>query len=137
MKRRTVVLGTIPLSLGLAGCTELFSDSPMLSVTVFNRSESPYTIEMALSRTDGDLSRSEARAFSGRVDVEPDGQTVRDDVAERQQYLIEYSLFRQDEVSDFLTEQGNFHYYPGDESESGGLTFDITPSGTLTRRWAV
>ncbi|TMT78039.1 hypothetical protein E2L06_20950 [Haloterrigena sp. H1] len=107
----------------------------MLSVTVFNQSESSYTIEMAFSRTDGDLSRGEARVFSGSIDVGPDEQTVRKDVAERQQYIIEYSLFRDD--SGFLTEQDNFHYYPGDESESGGLTFDITPSGTLTRRWAV
>src|SRR6056297_2634007 len=135
MKRRTFVLGTIPLCSGLAGCTGLLSDPPMLSVTVFNRSESPYIIEMAFSRTDGDLTRGEARVFSGSISVEPDEQTVRKDVAERQQYVIEYNLFRDDGGS--LTEQDDFHYYPGDESVSGGLTFDITPSGTLTRRWAV
>lgn len=134
MKRRTLVSGTIPLCSGLAGCTGLLSDPLMLSVTVFNRSESPYTIEMAFSRTAGDRSRGEARVFSGSIDVGPDEQTVRKDVAERQQYVIEYSLFRDDGG---LTEQDSFHYYPGDESEGGGLAFDITPSGTLTRRWAV
>ncbi|WP_226480987.1 hypothetical protein [Natrinema amylolyticum] len=134
MKRRTFVLGTIPLCSGFAGCTGQFSDSRMISVTVFNHSERPYTIEMALSRTDEDISRSESRAFSGRIDVEPDEQTIRKDVAEQQQYLIEYSLF---EDNSFLTEQDHFHYYPGDEDESGSLAFDITSSGTLTRRWAI
>ncbi|WP_206335417.1 hypothetical protein [Natronolimnobius sp. AArcel1] len=133
MKRRTFVWGTIPLCSGLAGCSKVFSDSPMLSVTVFNQSENPYTIEMAFSRTDGDLSRSEARVFSGRIDVEPDEPTVRKDVAERQQYLIEYSLY-EDNTS--LKEQDSFYYYPGDEYESGGLAFDIRSRGILTRRWA-
>ncbi|WP_440764304.1 hypothetical protein [Natronorubrum sp. DTA7] len=134
MKRRTFVSGSIPLCSGLAGCTGLFSDSQMLSVAVFNQSESSYTIEMAFSRTDGDLSRSEAQTFSGSIDIEPDEQTVRKEVAERQRYLIAYSLF---EDNSFLTEQDHFHYYPGDEDESGSLVFDINSAGSLTRRWAI
>lgn len=98
MRRRTFVWGTIPLCLGLAGCSGVFSDSSMLSVTIFNHSESPYTIEMSLFLTDEDISRSDARVFSGRIEIEPDEQTVREDVAERQQYLIEYSLFEDNSV---------------------------------------
>ncbi|QSG01561.1 hypothetical protein [Natranaeroarchaeum sulfidigenes] len=134
MKRRSFVFGTIPLCSGLAGCTGLFSDSPMLSVAVFNQAESSYTIEMAFSRTDGDLSRSEARVFSGRIDIEPDEHSISEDVAEQQRYLIEYSLY---ENNTTLTEQDHFYYYPGDEDESDNLTFDIRSSGVLTRRWAV
>ena len=103
----------------------------MLSLTVFNHSESPYTIEMTISRTDGDDSKNAARAFSGRISIEPDGQTLREDVAERQPYLIEYSLF---EDNSELTDQDHVHYYPGDEDEDGSLAFDIDSSGTLTRR---
>ncbi|EMA65456.1 hypothetical protein C468_05728 [Halorubrum kocurii JCM 14978] len=104
----------------------------MLSITVFNGSESPYTVEMTISRAgDGDT-RSDARAFSGGLDVEPDGRAVREDVAERRPSLIEYGLYDDDGE---LTDQDHVHYYPGDEDESGALAFDIDTSGVLTRRW--
>jgi hypothetical protein len=104
----------------------------MLSVTVFNHAESPYTVEMTLTRTGGDGSRSDARAFSEGIDVEPDGRAGREAVAERQRYLIEYGLY---EDNSKLTDQDHVHYYPGDEDENGRLAFDIDSSGVLTRRW--
>ncbi|TKX81058.1 hypothetical protein EXE53_07045 [Halorubrum sp. SD626R] len=131
MRRRSFLRSTIPLCVGLAGCSGSLSDSPMLSVVVFNHSESPYTIEVTLSRPARDGSRSDARVFSGQIDVEPDGQTARDDVAEKRRYLVEYSVF---EDNSSLTDQDHVHYYPGDEDESGTLAFDIDPSGTMTRR---
>lgn len=131
MQRCTFVLGTIPLYPGLVGCSDLIADSPMLSVTVFNQSESPYTVEMTFSRTEKDVARSEGQVFSGRIDVEADGQSVREDVAEQRQYLMENSLY---ENNSSLTDQDHVHYHPGDEDESGSLAFDIDSSGTLTRR---
>jgi len=131
MKRRTLVSGVVPLCAGLSGCSGLLSDPPTLSLVVFNHSESPYTIEVTVSRPAGGDSRSDARAFSGQLGVEPGGQAVREDVAERRPYLIEYGLF---EDNSELTDQDHVHYYPGDEDESGRLTFDIDSSGTLTRR---
>ncbi len=131
MRRRTLVRGAVPLCAGLAGCSGLVSDSPTLSLTVFNHSKSPYTVEVTISRTDA-TSRSDAKAFSGTIDVEPDGQAVREDVAERRPYLVEYGLY---EDNSDLTDQDHVHYYPGDEGEDGGLAFDIDSSGTLTRRW--
>jgi hypothetical protein len=131
MRRRTLLRGSVPLCAGLAGCSGLVSDPAMLSLTVFNHAESPYTIEMTLSRTGEDGSRSDARAFSGTIDIEADGEAVREEIAERRPYLVEYSLY--EENSD-LTDQDHVHYYPGDEDESGTLSFDIDSSGTLTRR---
>lgn len=131
MRRRSFVRGTVPLCAGVAGCSGVFSDPQMLSLIVFNHSESPYTVEVTLSRAETGTSRSDARAFSGQIDVEPDEQTVRDAVAEKRQYLVEYSVF---EDNTRLTDQDHVHYYPGDEDESGTLAFDIDPSGTLTRR---
>ena len=131
MRRRTFLRGAIPLSTGLAGCSALAPEPPMLSLTVFNHAESPYTVYLTISRTTEADSRSDARAFSGGIDVGPDGRAVREDVAERRPSLIEYGLYEDDSE---LTDQDHFHYYPGDEDESGTLAFDIDPSGTLTRR---
>ncbi|ELZ42324.1 hypothetical protein C471_04765 [Halorubrum saccharovorum DSM 1137] len=130
MKRRSLLRGAAPLCAGLAGCSGAVSDPLMLSVIVFNHAESPYTVEVTLSRTDA-TTRSDARAFSGTIDVEPDGQADREGVAERRRYLIEYGLY---EDNSDLTDQDHVHYYPGDEDESGTLSFDIDSSGNLTRR---
>ena len=130
MRFRLPLLAVLLATLGLAGCSGLVSDPPTLSLTVFNHSESPYTVEVTISRTDA-TSRSDARVFSGTIDVEPDGQAVREDVAERRPYLVEYGLY---EDNSDLTDQDHVHYSPGDEDESGRLTFDIDSSGTLTRR---
>ncbi|MGQ3329609.1 hypothetical protein [Halorubrum sp. FL23] len=131
MRRRTLLQGAVPLCVGLAGCSGSVSDSSMLSLTVFNHSEVPYTVEVTLLRADGSDSRSDARAFSGAIDVDPGGQAVRDAVAERRPYLVEYGLY--EENSD-LTDQDHVHYYPDDGNESDTLSFDIDSSGTLTRR---
>lgn len=130
MKRRNFLVGTIPLGTGLAGCSGLFSDSSMLSLAIFNHSNSPYTIEMTLLRRD-DSSRSEARVFSESIDIEPAGQTVREAVAEKQPYIIEYSLYEDDNI---LTDQDHVHYYPRDDDGDDDQAFDIASSGVLTRR---
>ncbi len=36
MRRRTLLQGAVPLCAGLAGCSGLASESPMLSLTVFS-----------------------------------------------------------------------------------------------------
>jgi hypothetical protein len=131
MRRRDVLFGTTPLFAGVAGCSGLLSDSSMLSLAIFNHSDNPYTVEMTLLRSDEDASRSEARVFSESIDVEPDGQTVREDVAEVQPYIIEYGLYEDNSV---LTDQDHVHYFPADENEDDSQAFDIDPSGVLTRR---
>jgi len=132
MRRRTVVRAAVPFCTGLAGCSGLRSGSQSLSVTVFNGSERPYALELTISRTGGNGDRSDARGFSGRIDVDPNGEVVREVVVDRARHLIEYALF---EDNSRLTDQDHVHYYPGDEGEDGGLAFDIDSSGTLTRRW--
>lgn len=103
----------------------------MLSLAVFNHANDPYSIEMGIYRSGDGSSRSEARVFSSRVDVEADGQTVREDVAEVQSYMIKYDLYKNNSS---LTDQDHIHYYPDDEDASGSLAFDIDPSGVLTQR---
>lgn len=103
----------------------------MLSLAVINHADSPYTVEMTLLRSDEDSSRSEARVFSESVEVEPNSQAVREDVAEAQPYIIGYSAFKDD---DSLTDQDHIHYYPADDGEDATQAFDIDSSGVLTRR---
>lgn len=103
----------------------------MLSLAVINHSDSPYTVKMTLLRSDEDASRSEARVFSEPIEVEPNSQTVREDVAEVQPYIIEYSAYEDD---DSLTDQDHVHYYPADDGEDATQAFDIDPAGVLTRR---
>jgi|AntRauTorcE11898_2_1112593.scaffolds.fasta_scaffold00043_23 hypothetical protein len=131
MRRRTLLRGAAPLCAGLAGCSGLISETPTLSLVVFNHAESPYAVEVTVSRTGDGASRSEAKAFSGRIRVEADGRTAREDVAERRPSLIEYGLYKENSE---LTDQDHVHYYPGDGDESGTLAFDIDSPGTLTRR---
>lgn len=131
MRRRNLLAGSIPLCTGFAGCTEIVSDESMLSLAVINHSDSLYIVEMTLLRRDEDLTKGEARVFSRSIDVEPDSRTIRDDVAEAQPYIIEYSAYEDDT---YLTDQDHVHYYPADESEDDTQAFDINSSGVLTRR---
>jgi hypothetical protein len=132
MRRRTAIRAAVPLCAGLAGCSGLRSRSQSLSLTVFNGSERPYAIELTMSRAGGDGDRSDTRAFSGRIEVDPNGEAVREVTVERAGYLIEYAVFESDSR---LTDRDHVHYDPGDEGEDGSLAFDIDSSGTLIRRW--
>lgn len=131
MRRRNFLVGTLPFCTGVAGCSEVFSDTSMLSLAVINHSDSLYTVEVALLQNDEESTRSEARVFSEPIEVEPNSQTVREDVAAVQPYIIEYSAY-EDDTS--LTDQDHVHYYPADESEDDTQAFDIDSSGVLTWR---
>lgn len=129
---RRAVLGTSVGSIAsLAGCSALTSRPAMLDITLFNQTDSPYTVEMSLFRVENDLSRSEARTYSASIDVEPQGEARREGVAESRQYLLRYDLFRDDSTR---TDEDHVHVYPTADEEPGNLTFDIRSPGVLARR---
>lgn len=130
MKRRHVILGTTAELTGLAGCSALSSQSSMLNLTVFNHTDDPYTVEMSLLRSGGDWSRSDARVYSERIDVEPQGEARRENVAETRPYLVRYSVY---ESNRRQTDEDHVHYYL-DDGDSNSLSFDIGSTGVLTRR---
>lgn len=103
----------------------------MLELVLFNHTDSPYTVELSLLRVDSDLSRSEARVYSEAIDVEPDGEARREDVAETQQYLVHYEVFKNNSK---LTDEDHTHYYPDDNGSDDSIAFDIHPPGKITRR---
>lgn len=130
MKRRTVLLGTPALLTGLAGCSLFSSQSPMLDVNVINHADSPYTTEIAFFRVDNP-SRSDARVYDASIDVKPDGETTRENVATSQRYLVRYEAYKDNSK---LTDEDHVHYYPPDTGDDESLTFDIDSTGVLTHR---
>ena len=132
MRRRELLLGTAAVLAGGSGCSALSSRPSSLSVVFFNQDDSSYTIELDVFETDGE-SRSEARQYSGSIDVAPDGRTRVEDVAEMGSYLVRYGLY---EGNSRLTDEDHVHYYPPDDGESETLAFNIEQTGELTRRVA-
>lgn len=103
----------------------------MLTIAVFSHANSPYTIEMSLFRSGANKSRSEARVYDTSINIKPQGQARRKNVAEAQPYLVEYSVY---ENNNRLTDEDHVHYFPPDNGNNDSLAFDIDSTGTLTRR---
>lgn len=130
MKRRRAILGATAAVTGLAGCSELSSSPSMLTVTVINHDDTDYTVELAVFEPDG-ASRSEARVYSKRIPVEPEGEAIDEEALETGRYLVRYHVY--EEGSGNLTDEDHIHYYPPDDGD-GDLAFDIDSTGTLTTR---
>lgn len=102
----------------------------MLGLSVFSHTDTPYTIEISLFRSGDGASRSEARVYDASIDVEPQGQARRTEIAEARPYLVRYSVYEDDRR---LTDEDHVHYYPPDDGDDD-LAFDLDSSGILTRR---
>ena len=128
MERRQVLLGTTSVLAGLAGCSALSPQSPMLDLTIFSDAESPYTVEFELFRI-GESFRS--KAYEEGINVEPLGEARRENVAEAQPYLVRYSVYENNRRP---TDEDHVHYYPPENESDDSMTFDLTSTGILTRR---
>ncbi|MFB6193861.1 MAG: hypothetical protein ABEI75_02240 [Halobaculum sp.] len=126
MNRRTFVLGASATVTGVAGCAAL-SARP-LGLTVFNQTDDPYTVEIAILDPDRS-SRSEARLYDGSISLGPGGQARRERVFPRRPALVRYSVY---EDNSALTDEDHVHYYPSEDTDR--LAFDIDPPGVLHRR---
>lgn len=129
---RRAVLATGAVSIAsVAGCSALSSGSATLDLTLYNHVDSPYTVEMSLYQVNDDLSRSDARAYSESIDVEPEGEARRENVTEVQQYLVRYEVY---EHNSRLTDEDHVHYYPASGGNDDWIAFDIHSPGVMTRR---
>ncbi|MDS0261149.1 hypothetical protein NDI56_17250 [Haloarcula sp. S1CR25-12] len=144
MDRRPFLLGTTGVLASCAGCSALSSQPVMLGLVVFNHTDSLYTVQFDLLRTDGKSSQSEgpanpkARVHSERIDIEPreDGvnrpsMTRREDVAETRQYVVRYEVWKNNNSS---TDEGHVHFFPTGDGDADYVVFDIYSEGTLERR---
>ncbi|UHH25381.1 hypothetical protein [Halobacterium noricense] len=128
--RRAVLAAGVASLASVAGCSALPSRSATLDVTLFNHTDSPYTVELSLFRVGKDLSRSDARADSESIDVEPQGETRREDVAVARQYVVQYEVYENNRDP---TDEDHVHFYPSDDGDDA-LAFDVHAPGVLTRR---
>jgi hypothetical protein len=132
MKRRAALRFCGPFLLGsVAGCSALASERPMLDLRLFNQTETPYTVELQLYDAGSDQSRSEARSYAASIDVAPEGETRRADVAEVRHSLVQYEVYGNDSR---LTDEDHVHFYPSDGGGEESLVFDVRSPGELTRR---
>ena len=128
---RRAVLATGAVSIAaVAGCSTLTADSSTLDIALFNHTDAPYTVELGLFRVDSERSRSDARAYSESIAVEPGGETQREAVVESRQYVVRYELFEDNRTP---ADEGHVHFYPEDDG-GDGIAFDIHSPGVVTRR---
>lgn len=131
MHRRTVLASGAIAFASIAGCSALSADSSMVDVTIYNQTDSAYSVELRLYLVDGAETRSDARVSSETIEVEPNGDVRRADVAEAQRYLVRYEVYRENTRP---TDEDHVHFYPTDDEDSQSIAFDIHPPGELTRR---
>ncbi len=130
-ERRRVLVGTAGVLTGLAGRSTLSTHRPTLDLTVFNRTDSPYTVEMTVLKSGGDRSRSDARLYDASLDVSAGGKTVRRDAFEERRCIVRYRAYR---TGERLTDYGHIHYYPPGDGQKDDVAFDIHSPEHLTRR---
>lgn len=130
MRRRQTLLGTTGLLFGAAGCSTR-TRSQMVDIVLFNQTDTPYTVELAVFESGDSAPRSEARVFDATIAVDPQGTARRDAVAEARQYLVRYELY---EDNSRLRDEDHVHYYPTDTDGDDELSFDVQSAGKLTRR---
>jgi len=128
MNRRQLVTAAFGVSVGLSGCSGFRSRGDGVDLTVFNQTDTPFTVEIGFYG-DGD-SEGAASAYDAALDVEGGGESRREGVVESGRYLVRYQVY---EENSRLTDADHVHFIPsGDGTEA--LTFDIRETGTLTRR---
>ncbi|WP_276275694.1 hypothetical protein [Haloarcula regularis] len=97
---------------------------------MFNHTDSQYTVDFALFRTDGTQSRSAAREYSEQLAVGPQATARREAVAEARPYVVRYDVWENNSTP---TDKDHVHFVPtGDGDDS--VAFDIHAEGTLERR---
>lgn len=131
--RRSVLVAGICSITSLSGCSMLEPESPMLDIVFFNNTDNRFVITVYLFASGEDHSNSDGRTFS-TIEIEPQEEVRRDDIAKSQQYLIEYDVDKIVDGDPLQTDHGHAHFYPTDDGENPSVAFDIVDSGVLNKR---
>ena len=126
--RRAVIAAGICSVASVSGCSILESDPPMLDVVFINNTDSRFVITVHLLASEDGHSNREV------IDVEPQEELRREDIAESQQYLIEYDVDKLVDGDPLQTDHDHAHFYPTDGGDDPSVAFDIVGSGTLNKR---
>jgi len=130
-RRSILTLSGVAILNGLAGCSNLSSESGDLGLTIFNNSDISYTVDIDIFDVGDDVSRSGSSVYEDSIDIEPQEDTHRENVAEISPYIIMYDVY---ENNNSLTDQDHIHYYPSSDSDDENLLLNINQSGEITQR---
>ena len=132
--RRAVMAAGLCSVASVPGCSILESDPSMLDIVFINNTDSGFTITVHLLASGDGNSNGEGRAFSASIDIEPQEELRREEIAESQQYLIEYDVDKIVDGDPLQTDHDHAHFYPTDGGDNPSVAFDIVGSGTLNKR---
>ena len=132
--RRAVIAAGICSIASVSGCSLLESDPPLLDIVFFNNTDSRFVITVSLLASGNGRSNGEVRTFSESIEIEPQEEVRREDIAESQQYLIEYDVDKIVDGDPLQTDHDHSHFYPTDGGDNPSVAFDIVGSGSLNKR---
>jgi hypothetical protein len=132
--RRTVVAAVVALLVSVPGCSILESDPPGLDIVFINNTDSRFMITVHLRANGDGHSEGELETFSAPIEIGPQEEVRREDIAESQQYLIEYDVDKIVDGDPLQTDHDHAHFYPTEGGDNPSIAFDIVGSGTLSKR---
>lgn len=132
--RRSVIAAGICSVASVAGCSRLEANPSMLDIVFINNTDSRFVITVHLFPSEEGNPNGIGESFSDPVTVEPQEEVRRKDIAERQQYLIEYDVDKIVDGDPLQTDHGHAHFYPTEGGENPSIAFDIVDSGVLNKR---
>ena len=130
LPRRTVLklCGSLGLA-SVAGCSQLESQPPQLTISIFNQTDRSYNVPITLYEWESSRERDDARGYETTFELAANGDAQREGVVNADAYIVRYSVYQD---GGQLVDQGHTHYYPREENSE--LAFDIR-DGELTRRF--
>lgn len=132
--RRAVIAAGICTVASVPGCTLLASDPPMLDIVFINNTDNRFVITVHLLASGDGHSNEEGRTFSASIEIEPQEELRREDIATSQQYLLEYDVDKIVNGDPLQTDHGHAHFRPTDGGDNPSIAFDIVGSGILNKR---
>ena len=131
--RRSVIAAGI-CSVASAGCSRLEANPSMLDIVFINNTDRRFVITVHLSASEEGNPNDMGERFSEPITVEPQEEVRRKDIAESQQYLIEYDVDKIVDGDPLQTDHGHAHFYPTEGGENPQVAFDIVDSGKVNKR---
>ena len=132
--RRTVLVGGICSVASLSGCSMLEPNPTMLDIVVFNNTDGRFVITLYLTASGEEHSHSDSGTSATTIEIEPQEERRRENIAESRPYLVEYDVDKIVDDDPRQTDHDHVHFYPADGGENSCVAFDIVDSGVLNRR---
>lgn len=132
--RRAVIAAGVCSVASVAGCSMLESARPMLDIVFINNTDNRFVITVHLFASGDEQPDGAVRTFSAPIEIESQEQIRREEIAESQQYLIEYDVDKIVDGDPLQTDHDHAHFYPAAGGDNPSVAFDIVGSGTLNKR---